>query len=173
MKLTCTWSHEQVSSFSSLIHSILESLALITPIETFWRRRGARASRIAFPVKTKAPFTPSTITIKITIKITIFASTPANDIVFILSARASAALNSRAHYSRMDSDWLSVFLSFISWKKIILEVIPTISFLCAFIVIVVVCGRCYSLILRTIFRTISLSLSLSCLVWTGLYRFMM
>ncbi len=29
--------------------------------------------------------------------------------LFILSARASAALNSRAHYSRMDSDWLSVF----------------------------------------------------------------
>ncbi len=58
--------------------------------------------------------------------------------LFILSARASAALNSRAHYSRMDSDWQSVFLSFISWKKIVLEVIPTISFLCAFIVIVVV-----------------------------------
>ncbi len=58
--------------------------------------------------------------------------------LFILSARASAALNSRAHYSRIDSDWLSVFLSFISWKKIVLEVIPTISFLCAFIVIVVV-----------------------------------
>ncbi len=36
--------------------------------------------------------------------------------LFILSARESAALNSRAHYSRMDSDWLSVFLSFISWK---------------------------------------------------------
>ncbi len=59
--------------------------------------------------------------------------------LFILSARASAALNSPAHYSRMDSDWLSVFVSFISWKKIVLEVIPTISFLCAFIVIVVVC----------------------------------
>ncbi len=58
--------------------------------------------------------------------------------LFILSARASAALNSRAHYSRMDSYWLSVFLSFISWKKIVLEVIPTISFLCTFIIIVVV-----------------------------------
>ncbi len=31
-----------------------------------------------------------------------------------------------------------MFLSFISWKKIILKVIPTISFLCAFIVIAVV-----------------------------------
>ncbi len=57
--------------------------------------------------------------------------------LFILSARASAALNSRAHYSRMDSDWLSVFVSFVS-KKIVLEVIPTISFLWTFIVIVVV-----------------------------------
>ncbi len=58
--------------------------------------------------------------------------------LFILSAHASAALNSRACDSRIDSDWVSMILSFISWKKIILEVIPTISFLCAFIVIVVV-----------------------------------
>ncbi len=36
---------------------------------------------------------------------------------FILSARSSAALNSRARDSRIDSDWLSVFVSFISWKK--------------------------------------------------------
>ncbi len=34
-----------------------------------------------------------------------------------LSACASATLNSRTHYCRMDSDWLSVFLSFISWKN--------------------------------------------------------
>ncbi len=41
--------------------------------------------------------------------------------LFILSACASAALNSRAHYSRMDSDWLFfVFLSFISWKIVYL-----------------------------------------------------
>ncbi len=37
----------------------------------------------------------------------------------------------------MDSDWLSMIVSFISWEKIVLGVIPTISFLCAFIVIVV------------------------------------
>ncbi len=29
--------------------------------------------------------------------------------LFILSARVSTALNSRAHYIRMDSDWLSMF----------------------------------------------------------------
>ncbi len=38
--------------------------------------------------------------------------------LFILSAHLSTALNSRARYSRMDSDWVPVFLSFISWKKI-------------------------------------------------------
>ncbi len=35
MELPRTWSHEQVSSFASLIHSILKSLALITLVETF------------------------------------------------------------------------------------------------------------------------------------------
>ncbi len=52
--------------------------------------------------------------------------------LFILSACASAVLNSRTHYNKIDSDWV------ISWKKIVLKVIPTISFVCAFIVIVVV-----------------------------------
>ncbi len=37
--------------------------------------------------------------------------------LFILSAHASAALNSRACDSRIDSDWVSMILSFISWKK--------------------------------------------------------
>ncbi len=70
--------------------------------------------------------------------IMILASTPANDIVCLLSAHASAALNSPAYYSRMDSDWLSIFLSFISLTKNVLKLIPMISFLCAFIVIIVV-----------------------------------
>ncbi len=85
--------------------------------------------------------------------------------MFILSASASVALNSQAGYSRMDSDWLSMSVSFISWKKIVLKVIPTISFLCAFIVIVVVWTLLFFNI-GTIFRTLSLSLSLylSCFV---------
>ncbi len=48
----------------------------------------------------------------------------------ILSTSSSVALDSQAGYSS--------FLSFISRKKIILKVIPTISFLFAFIVIDVV-----------------------------------
>ncbi len=62
-------------------------------------------------LQTKGPFTPRVITV------TIFASTPANDnCLFILSARSSATSlpHSWAHYSRFDSDWLSMFLSFIS-----------------------------------------------------------
>jgi hypothetical protein len=39
----------------------------------------------------------------------------------------------------MDSDWMSMFVWIIGWeKKIVLEVIPMISFLCAFIVLAVV-----------------------------------
>ncbi len=62
----------------------------------------------------KAPFTPRTITIKITIKIMILADANRQ---FILSTNVSAALNSRACDSRIDSDWVSMILSFISWKK--------------------------------------------------------
>ncbi len=46
---------------------------------------------------------------------TILASTPAD--VLILSACSCAALNSPVRYSRMDSDWVSMFVSFISRKK--------------------------------------------------------
>ncbi len=55
--------------------------------------------------------------------------------LYILSTRASVALNSPAPYSRMDSDWVSVFIVH-QLEKIVLKVIPMISFLCAFIVIV-------------------------------------
>ncbi len=37
--------------------------------------------------------------------------------LFILSSCSSAALNSRPRYSRMDYDCVSMFVSFISWKK--------------------------------------------------------
>ncbi len=55
--------------------------------------------------------------------------------LLILSARVSAGLNSQDHYSRIDTDWVSVFLPFIRWKKIwkVLKVIPMIMLLCAFI----------------------------------------
>ncbi len=62
--------------------------------------------------------------------------------LFILSASSSATLNSQARYIRIDSDWVSMFLLFILffiWNYIKnLNVIPTISFLFAFIVIAVV-----------------------------------
>lgn len=77
-------------------------------------------------------FTPRPITIKIAIKITILAPTPPSDIVCLFQAHA------RAPHNRIDCDWLSVFLLFISLKKIILHMIPMISFVCAFIVIAVV-----------------------------------
>ncbi len=46
-------------------------------------------------------------------------------------------LNSQTRDSRIDSDWVSVVLSFISWEKIVLNVIPTILLLCDFIIIAV------------------------------------
>ncbi len=55
------------------------------------------------------------ITIRIILMRTILASTPAD--VLILSACSCAALNSPVRYSRMDSDWVSMFVSFISRKK--------------------------------------------------------
>ncbi len=55
--------------------------------------------------------------------------------LFILCAHSSATLNSQACYSRIYFVWVLMYLSFISCKKkIILKVIPAISFLWAFIV---------------------------------------
>lgn len=81
----------------------------------------------------KGPFTPRTITITIAI----VACSPADDkIMFIVSAAvlSSVALNIRAW---MDSDWLSMFCRPSTGKKIVLKVIPMISFLCVVIVIAV------------------------------------
>ncbi len=58
--------------------------------------------------------------------------------LFIISARSSDALNPQAHDSRIDSDWMSMFL-----QKIILKMIPTILFIFAFIVIVLGVNRPY------------------------------
>lgn len=73
----------------------------------------------------KGEFTPRMITIKVTIMI--FASTPIHDIVlFIISTPAS--LNACTLQSQVDSDWLSFFFFCSSaGKKIILNMIPTIS----------------------------------------------
>ncbi len=76
--------------------------------------------------------------IKITIIITIFASNPTHDfnIMFIISTYCSFVIcHLKSLQNRMDSDWLSEFLSFI-----ILHVIPTMLFLCAVIVIVELCN---------------------------------
>ncbi len=56
-------------------------------------------------------------------------------ITHIVRAHLSAALNSRARYSKMDSDWCQCLYCSSAGKKIILKVILTISFVCAFIVI--------------------------------------
>ncbi len=87
------------------------------------------------------------------IKIQILSSTPANDIVCLFWAHV--------HDSRMDSDWLSMSVSFISWNKNRSESYSND--------IVSLCLYRYSrgvdsLILRTICRTVSLS----SLVWRGL-----
>ncbi len=85
--------------------------------------------------------------------------------LYIQSARASVALNSPAPYSRMDSDvWASVFIIHQLEKNRSESDSNDIVSLCLYRYSWGV-GRSYSLILWTIFRTISLL----CLVWTGLY----
>jgi len=54
----------------------------------------------------------------------------------------------------VDSDWLSLFFIIHQLDNIILKVIPIISFLCAFIVVVWTILWCYSFPFM-IFRTIS------------------
>ncbi len=81
-------------------------------------------------------------------KITVLASTPRYR-RFILSARAPVALNSPAQYSRLDSDWLSMFVSFISWKNDSNNIASLCFYRYSY-------GVDYSIILRMIFRTISL-----------------
>ncbi len=90
--------------------------------------------------------------------------------LFILSVCSSAALNSQAHNSRIDSDWVSMFLLFISWKKNFLKVIPMISFLCAFIVIAVVWTLLFFNIEKDFYNYIFIVIVLDANgPWTGLY----
>jgi len=46
----------------------------------------------------------------------ILGSTPADDIVCISKRTRVYHFKSQAHYCRIDSNWLSMFVSFISWK---------------------------------------------------------
>ncbi len=69
-------------------------------------------------------FTPRMITIKITITMTILAS-----ILAVVICR----FNCLRSLKLVDTGWLPMFLSFISWRKFVLKVIPTISF---FIIVV-------------------------------------
>jgi len=62
-----------------------------------------------------------------------------NIVLFILSACLSVTLNARARYSRIDSDWLSVFLFVYQLDKIVLKVIPITSFL---FFVITVCELC-------------------------------
>lgn len=59
------------------------------------------------PAEYSSWFTPTMITIKITITITVLASTPTdnNILFFIRLCMSPAAINAQALYSRVDSDW--------------------------------------------------------------------